>query len=494
MYCKSEDPYLSCRQYLENAGNLNLLFESTCPKALGFSTSIGQYISKNHECAELVIDSTHRTNSSKFELFTVICKTFGVGFPVACLFFEGNRDDVQGSQKRKDILSSFLNALKNSIPWLNPRYFFTDKDQGQISAIKSVYGITPSICLWHMKRAVRSKILALKRKEGYQFTNEFYMTLQTRITEHYCMHPIFPPGIPLPLLRLRAISEIQALLSRSEDNCMLNYLMENWYNEENFYLWGYRDVQNGIPSTRTTMLVEAHWRVLKRRFLISYSYPRMDFVTHVINTQMIPKYIEDYRLYINGLKKGDWWKQFSKAWKDLSSSATNNNYNTSLEEWWCSCPSFRTKNFQLCKHLCRLRQLPLYREVIRSRFPPFYRFQQESGRLFALLEGPLPRFASTTIRSAEVSQSTHTVTVAPVQLTLASNTLPSISLLKSTVAWFSAHIDELESIPAGSKQIEYLSNRYLPHLLKYSRNVETERGRRRPTPTWKRNPDTFYLP
>ena len=73
-FLKNDDPSSSCRQHIESAANLEFLYESISPKALGFTTNIGYHISKSHDCAELVIDSTHKTNSSKFELFTVICK------------------------------------------------------------------------------------------------------------------------------------------------------------------------------------------------------------------------------------------------------------------------------------------------------------------------------------------------------------------------------------------------------------------------------------
>lgn len=40
---------------------------------------------------------------------------------------------------------------------LRPSFFFTDKESIQISAIQEVFGLNPSLRLWHLKRAVNEK-------------------------------------------------------------------------------------------------------------------------------------------------------------------------------------------------------------------------------------------------------------------------------------------------------------------------------------------------
>ena len=44
------------------------------------------------------------------------------------------------------------------VPSLKPVFFFTDKDFGQIHVFLEVYGVTLSLCLRHLKRAVKRKI------------------------------------------------------------------------------------------------------------------------------------------------------------------------------------------------------------------------------------------------------------------------------------------------------------------------------------------------
>ncbi len=152
-------------------------------------------------------------------------------------------------------------------------------------------------------------------------------------------------------------------------------------------MWRYRSSDHGIPMNRTTMLVEAHWRVLKCRYLAMHNRPRMDFLAHLISAQLVQKYTRDYKQLVNCRKKDSWWKEFVKRWKELAVEPTQNTYETSLEQWWCTCLAFRCDLFLLCKHLCKLRSMPTYREIIRSRIPPFYTFRHEIGRQIPLLDG-----------------------------------------------------------------------------------------------------------
>ena len=56
------------------------------------------------------------------------------------------------------------------------------------------------------------------------------------------------------------------------------------------------------------MLVEAHWSVLKRNYLVVQNRPRIESVVYVISSQMILNHVRDYYLCLRGLKKGHWWK------------------------------------------------------------------------------------------------------------------------------------------------------------------------------------------
>ena len=67
--------------------------------AIGFLTPIGLHITKNQECAEWLINSTNRTDSSNFELFAIMLKIFGLGFPSGRLFLQSEcSNDCSQSQ------------------------------------------------------------------------------------------------------------------------------------------------------------------------------------------------------------------------------------------------------------------------------------------------------------------------------------------------------------------------------------------------------------
>ena len=66
----------------------------------------------------------------------VTVKVFEKRLLVALLFYEENRSDDNGARKRIDILCSFPQALSLKMPLLQPKFFFTDKHLGKISAIE----------------------------------------------------------------------------------------------------------------------------------------------------------------------------------------------------------------------------------------------------------------------------------------------------------------------------------------------------------------------
>ena len=315
------------------------------------------------------------------------------------------------------------------------------------------------------------------------------MKLQRQITRHYCMHPIFYNDKMFGELRQTAVQEIQNLLLPSQKE-LNNYLMKNWYNENDFMTWGYRSLENGIPTTRTTMVVEAHWRVLKTRFLALHNRPRLEYVVHILNTQVIPKYIRDYDLYSQGIKRGEWWSRFTKDWKSLSSQSVQNHYDTSLSRWWCTCPAFRVHAFHLCKHLCHLQSCPPYRNIVRSRTPPFYKFLHEDGRRYPILESTcMNEIERTTPNYQSIcSESNTRLSIIHRQ---AHNTF---SELLENFEWMKNHLHDLNSTPAGEMQMNYIRTALLPRIKSYRESIEKDKRSRAQTPTWSRTPDTLWNP
>lgn len=160
-----------------------MVINLSSPFGLGVFTTLGIKVSAAMNISKLLIDSTCKTNSTKLEIFPIIGSIMGSGFPQAYFLLSPGREDYDIS--RKESICAFLLAFRVAFTDLNPAFFFTDKDMGQINSIRTVFGINVSICLWHMKRAIRRKLKFLCKEVGSDlsekrklFTPPSFKTLQ----------------------------------------------------------------------------------------------------------------------------------------------------------------------------------------------------------------------------------------------------------------------------------------------------------------------------
>ena len=66
------------------------------------------------------------------------------------------------------------------------------------------------------------------------------------------------------------------------------YLWNRWYTPNQWKLWA-RSADSAIYVLKTTMVVESLWRNLKHRHLQEFNRPRLDLVTHIIITDVLPR-------------------------------------------------------------------------------------------------------------------------------------------------------------------------------------------------------------
>lgn len=184
----------------------------------------------------------------------------GVKFPLAYLLLE----PWTGSAflPRVDCLSGFLNAVKQKLLELRPEFFFMDKEVAHINAIKTIFHIDPSLCLWNLKRAIKRRVADL-RKGVYVFRNGNNEIILLKIVDaHFFRSPVFS-GKNSQDLRSDELQEILQFLNINEEDDLLQYLISNWYFEGSWKLWGRRHASK-VSFRRTTVRVKAHWSVLKR--------------------------------------------------------------------------------------------------------------------------------------------------------------------------------------------------------------------------------------
>lgn len=512
-YKKHADPIQSSLLYMEASGELEQICVLEEPFAMGCVTKIGEHIVTNWRVEEVFIDSTFKTNKNKLELFALIASCMGVGFPIAYFLLEAGTGN--GLRNREESLTLFLTNVASRFPDLKPTFFFTDKEQAQISAIKNAFSLCPSLCLWHVKRAIMRKIAdAVKKGESNLAVPDQNRVLEM-IDLHYFRSSVFMSQTQEELYSV-ACGELISLFSTTTEYEILRYLRHNWYDEDSWSLWGRRNTKK-VAISRTTMKVESHWSVLKRLYLLPFNRPRVDLLIHIIDVTLMRKFWCDYKSLMAGEKKPFWWKMFVKSWKKCAATAINNNYYTCLESHFCSCKSWQRSQYFFCKHLIASKPCPTYRQVRLNRSPPFLIIDINPDRVRANIDdeevtsemGAEKEGTACVTANADEDEVTTEVggpanesTSSPLMAVSAITTTPdstgpsiyhAVDKVLKCSAWFNSHVIDLSTHAAGHRQLEYIETHILPRLETYKTNVERSTNGRKTPRTWERN-DTIYLP
>ncbi|EXX62214.1 hypothetical protein RirG_163850 [Rhizophagus irregularis DAOM 197198w] len=236
---------------------------------------------------EILIDATYKTNALNFELYAVIGQIDGARFAAAYLFLDNAKKD---EGVRTEILTAFLTNLKK-----------LDKDWSQINAAKIVWSNCKiQLCLWHAKKSIKKKLAdnsepkynaynPIEANSQFSFIDILWCpiippnlpfifcpkTLQVKIlelfTKHFHLHPLIPIGSG----EFLSSEDIWKLLTEEMYNfCYENdlkyvwaYMWCNWYKFNLWVLWARAADPEKICIFKTTMLVESHWKVIKRNYL-----------------------------------------------------------------------------------------------------------------------------------------------------------------------------------------------------------------------------------
>jgi hypothetical protein len=160
------------------------------------------------------------------------------------------------------------------------------------------------------------------------------------------------------------------------------FLYRNWYTINSYRRWARSAINNMIPMGKTTMLIEAHWKVLKRTHLYHYNRARLNLVTFVIIQHYYKKLKIKYQsTVVYRQETSNFEKVFMETWNKRDASDASNQYVTDVDSWVCGCKSFLHSPVFLCKHLVKEYQrnnttrLVNRRQFIqRSHTPPFINF------------------------------------------------------------------------------------------------------------------------
>ncbi|KAG6907485.1 hypothetical protein DXG01_008775 [Tephrocybe rancida] len=199
------------------------------------------------------------------------------------------------------------------------------------------------------------------------------------------------------------------------------YLWNRWYTPNQWRLWARATVE-AISRLKTTMIVESLWKNVKHRDLKDFNRPRLDVVTHIVLTSVLPRVKLVLANVLGSRRAGrpmplaGWQKDMREEWLGLSRcdehrlvakelewrkkprntkgreerlaeieqdyARPRGKYLTDVERWVCSCPAYLISRFLLCKHLVRkaneiLNDLPLdslefFLKLRRQYYVPYY--------------------------------------------------------------------------------------------------------------------------
>jgi hypothetical protein len=122
-------------------------------------------------------------------------------------------------------------------------------------------------------------------------------------------------------------------------------------------LWARSAVPSSIPVSSTTMMIEAHWSRIKRRYLVNNPRARLDLVVHIIMNDYCPSLLHKWQqCLIDRRDLFDFERALLTKWNKTPEIIRLNGINpstylTDVNRWVCSCPSFLTSRFLICKHL-----------------------------------------------------------------------------------------------------------------------------------------------
>ena len=401
---------------------------------------------------EMAMDETYGTNSAGMGLFAVLAEVDGSGVPVAYLLVEV-KENANGKKKAGpgamiQLIQNFLRPLKNS--GFSPAFFGCDKDNAEIAAIKFEFPTAKiQLCFWHAKRAIQKRLLSSNksltqehyfpelacavipeldvcwgsiltrrpdemhrrekcscpskgRERGYGTADRLELrTPEERevvikmFARHYNRHAAFPDAVGCykdsEAIHAECCRELYAWCYQRNYFRLWAYFWINWYCPDQWKLWA-RAAANDLSVLRTTMIVESHWRKIKHDYLHRFNRPRIDLVTWILCTRVIPDSV--HWLYVlsnpspaqKRLALSSWRKDWKRDWDRLEKEAVAVSsdklqlHHTDPRRFVCSCKSFLTSRFLVCRHLVHCfepvpqkRKAALKRNIQRHRQAPFWR-------------------------------------------------------------------------------------------------------------------------
>ncbi|KAJ6602810.1 hypothetical protein DFH09DRAFT_1270635 [Mycena vulgaris] len=108
---------------------------------------------------EIGVDATYNTNSKHLELYSIMGEHDGAGFPLSYLLLSTASSIDQG--KRTRALTAWAKCVRDTYGII-AKFTHVDKDMAEIGMLKDVWNAKISLCWWHLRRAVRTRLANAK--------------------------------------------------------------------------------------------------------------------------------------------------------------------------------------------------------------------------------------------------------------------------------------------------------------------------------------------
>ncbi|KAL3690471.1 hypothetical protein R1sor_016780 [Riccia sorocarpa] len=315
-------------------------------QAISFLTSFWRYVST---VKEVLTDSTFKTNDMRFEMFALIGNLGGFGVPLCYLFYlkktivdEATPSVTQPRGCRKGLLYDWMCKLREK--GLRPAFFITDKDAGQIEAAqRAIPEMHVQLCLKHCLDAIERRMVALDRgtnpyepsaahtvfpfidptwgpSVGDSVTGsicppEYRASVKIFVAQHFNMHPLIPDlsGTERPAAELHELAVYEAYMFCHERGLhrFWAYLWNEWYSPDMWKLFS-RSAKPLLRMSRTTNLVEVHWRKIKHDYLNALNRPRLDRLVYLLAKKVVGDVEISLKQFQKGREFPTWWVKFRK--------------------------------------------------------------------------------------------------------------------------------------------------------------------------------------
>ena len=136
-------------------------------------------------------------------------------------------------------------------------------------------------------------------------------------SHHFNMHSMIPDQCGLfrsaEQIHYDCINELYSWCYDHNFFRVWTYLFLNWYAPNKWILWARAANPDRLPVLKTTMIIESHWRKMKRDYLHHFNRPRIDQVSWVLTSRAIPQELERMMAILNKnhrKSKAAWRKPF----------------------------------------------------------------------------------------------------------------------------------------------------------------------------------------